>query len=61
MLPWQIQQAIDTSASGGLNYSGIRTLWDALERTFLDEWAEDDCHIAYNENGRKKEETVNTI
>ena len=54
MLPWQIQQAIDTSASGGLNYLGITTLRDTLERTFPDERAEDDCHIAYHKNVRKK-------
>ena len=25
LLPWRLQQSIDTSASGGLNYKGIET------------------------------------
>ena len=33
-LPWRLQQAIDCSPSGGLNYEGITTLRDAIAMTF---------------------------
>ena len=48
--PWQLQQAIDTSASGGLNYSGTSAIRECLGMTFSDLSAMKGQHSAYTED-----------
>ena len=49
-----MQQAIDCSPSGGLNYEGITSLRDAIGMTFPHEEAEEGEFIAYAEDGQRK-------
>ena len=56
--PWQLQQAIDTSSSGSLNYSGTSTIRECLGMTFPDPSAIEGQHVACTEDGSRKRRKI---
>ena len=46
MSPWRLQQAIDQSVSGGLNYHGVQTIRECIGMTFPGPSAMEGQHIA---------------
>ena len=56
--PWQLQQAIDTSSSGSLNYSGTSTIRECLGMTFPDPSAMEGQHVACTEDGSRTRKKI---
>ena len=52
--PWQLQQAIDTSASGSLNYSGTSTIRECLRMNLPDPSVIEGQHAAHTEDRSRK-------